>query len=302
MPLPPSFPDLAALDLFSTVVALGSMSRAAAAHGISQPSASARIRHLERQVGVRLLDRSPTGSVPTDAGQLVAGWAEQLLRAAEDLRVGLDALDAREAGRLRVAASFTVAEYLLPGWLEQLRRIYPDQPVELHVANSTDVLAEARTGAVELGFIESPTVVDDLTTTVVGRDELVVIVAPDHPWVDAGGVDALTLASTPLVLREATSGTREVFDLAMVAAGHRPPEPALELGSTAAIKNAVASGRLAGVLSAVAVAGDIASNRLVAIPVSDLDLGRDLRAVRRATAASDGLVDRLLAIASAETA
>ncbi|MCO4835752.1 MAG: LysR family transcriptional regulator, partial [Acidimicrobiaceae bacterium] len=67
MPLGPSFPELASLDLFVSVVELGSVSRAAGAHGVAQPSASSRLKHLERQLGMTLLERSPSGSVPTDA-------------------------------------------------------------------------------------------------------------------------------------------------------------------------------------------------------------------------------------------
>ena len=85
MPLGPSFPELASLDLFVSVVELGSVSRAAAAHGVAQPSASSRIRHLERQLGMILLERSPSGSIPTDAGVVVAGWAEAILRSAHEL-------------------------------------------------------------------------------------------------------------------------------------------------------------------------------------------------------------------------
>jgi len=114
MPLPASFPELASLDLFVSVVELGSVSRAAAAHGVSQPSASSRIKHLERQLGMRLLDRGPSGSLPTDAGVVVAGWAETILRAAHELEAGLSAFQAAQAGRLRIVASFTIAEYLLP--------------------------------------------------------------------------------------------------------------------------------------------------------------------------------------------
>ena len=112
MPLGPSFPELASLDMFVSVVELGSVSRAAAAHGVAQPSASSRLRHLERQLGMTLLERSPSGSVPTDAGVVVAGWAESILRAAHELKAGLVAFQAEQAGRLRVTASFTIAEYL----------------------------------------------------------------------------------------------------------------------------------------------------------------------------------------------
>ena len=106
MPLPSSFPELASLDLFVSVIELGSVSRAAEAHGITQPSASSRIKHLERQVGLRLLERGPSGSRPTGAGVVVAGWADGILRAAHELDAGLSAFQAAQAGRLRIAASF----------------------------------------------------------------------------------------------------------------------------------------------------------------------------------------------------
>jgi len=125
MPLAPTTPELAALDLFVSVVELGSLSKAAAAHGIAQPSASSRVRYLEQQVGLTLLERTPSGSTPTAAGSLVAGWAEQVLRAASELNAGVDALKARRSGRLRIAASFTIAEYLLPPWLETFLRHRP---------------------------------------------------------------------------------------------------------------------------------------------------------------------------------
>src|ERR1700744_3830454 len=99
MPLPPSFPDLVSLDLFASVVDLGSVSRAAAAHGISQPSASARIAGLEQRLGIDLLHRAPGGSVPTEAGALVADWVGQLLSAAGDLEAALQALRAKKGRR-----------------------------------------------------------------------------------------------------------------------------------------------------------------------------------------------------------
>ena len=96
MPLPPTFPELASLDLFVSVIELGSVSQAAAAHGVTQPSASSRIKHLERQLGMQLLDRGPGGSRPTDAGVVVAGWAEGILRAAHELGLAWVGVYARE--------------------------------------------------------------------------------------------------------------------------------------------------------------------------------------------------------------
>ena len=114
MPLPPRVSDLTGYDLLLSVARLGSLGRAAAEHGISQPAASARIRHLEGQLGLALIDRSPRGSTLTPAGALVADWAQAVADAAAALDAGVTALRRERESKLRVAASMTVAEYLLP--------------------------------------------------------------------------------------------------------------------------------------------------------------------------------------------
>ena len=279
MPLGPSFPELASLDLFVSVVELGSMSRAATAHGVTQPSASGRLRHLERQLGMQLLERSPTGSAPTDAGVVVAGWAEAILRAAHELRAGLSAFQAEQTGRLRVAASFTIAEYLLPEWLERFSREHPGDSVALAVANSTTVIERLRSGDAELGFIETPTATPDLDHLTVARDELIAVVAPTHPWAQQRSVPVEALAATPLVTREAGSGTREALEAALAARGLGSPTAVLELGSTSAVRAAVVHGNSPTVISRIAVAAEIDAGSLIEIEVTGLSIKRELRAV-----------------------
>src|SRR5688500_3723160 len=126
MPLPSRVTDLASFDLLLSVAELGSIGRAAKAHGMSQPSASERLRTLEARVGVALLERTSRGARLTTAGQLVAGWAAPVLARAVDLDAGLTSLRADRHSHLRVAASLTVAEYLLPAWLIALRTVSPD--------------------------------------------------------------------------------------------------------------------------------------------------------------------------------
>ena len=279
MPLPSSFPELASLDLFVSVIELGSVSRAAEAHGITQPSASSRIKHLERQVGLRLLERGPSGSRPTGAGVVVAGWADGILRAAHELDAGLSAFQAAQAGRLRIAASFTIAEYLLPQWLDRFSRDHPRDSIALEVANSTAVVDRLRHGAADLGFIETTSGVDDLDEVVVGHDELVTVVAPSHPWASRATVPVEALAATPLVMREAGSGTREVLVAALRDLDLGQPSTVLELGSTSAVRAAVVHGNSPTVISRLAVAAEVEADQLVEIEVPDLDLGRELRAV-----------------------
>jgi DNA-binding transcriptional LysR family regulator len=281
-PLPPTFPDLTSLSVFVSVVELGSVSRAAALHGVSQPSASERIRHLEQKLGVTLLQRSPRGSVPTPEGALVAEWSIAVLAAADQLRIGVASLGQAGGGQLDVAASYTIAEHLLPRWLGVLHARHPEVAVALEVVNSAAVLERVRSGAADVGFIESPGATAGLASRVVGTDELVVVVDADHPWAGrAGAVDGAELASTPLVLREPGSGTRDALLVALDTRGLGPPVAALELGSTASVKAAVAAGSGPAVLSRVAVEAEVRSGRLRVVPVDGLDLHRTLRAVWR---------------------
>ncbi|MCO8276419.1 LysR family transcriptional regulator [Actinoplanes sp. TRM 88003] len=295
MPLPSFAADLTGFDLLLSVARLGSVGRAAAEHRISQPAASARLRELERRVGLTLLHRTPRGSTLTETGALVADWARSAIDAAEALAAGLAALRATHESRLTVAASQTVAEYLLPAWLVALRAAHPGLAVTLQAANSADVAAAVLTGQVELGFVEGPDLPSGLQAEVVATDRLTVVVAPAHPWARRRrAVTAAELAEAPMVSREAGSGTRRAFEQALgdlVAVA-----PLLELSSTTAIKHAVAAGSGAAVLSSLAVTAELTAGTLVAVPAA-VPLQRRLQAVWRAADQLIGPARDLYAIA-----
>lgn len=279
MPPAASAPSFADLELFIAVLDTGSLSRAASVQGISQPAASARLRGLERRLGVQLLERTTAGSRPTAAGLSVGEWATDVLGAMGRLMSGVGALHA-DTEQLRVIASYTIAEHLLPRWLSEFHRAHPEFGTELRVANSSVVEREVRGGNADVGFVEGPQRLDDLHTHDVAHDELVVVVAPDHPWVRRRSpVTVRTLAATPLVVRETGSGTRETLDLLLGHLGLPPSPPALELGSTVAVKSAVIAGVGPAVISRLAVEGELASGGLVAIAVDGVDIARTLRAV-----------------------
>jgi len=300
MALPSRVSDLVSIELLLTVARLGSLGRAAAEHGMSQPAASARIRQLEAQVGLPLIERSPRGSRLTPEGALVAGWAQPAVDAAAALDAGIAALRARQESRLRVAASLTVAEYLLPGWLTALPSVSHGAAVALTAVNSAEVAAAVRSGAADIGFIEGPDVPAGLSTAVVGRDTLTVTVAPHHPWCRRrAGITAREVADAPLVAREAASGTRRFLELAMRQQfGLELAPPLAELSSTTAIKAAVAAGVGPAVLSSLAVAGDLAAGTVCAVHVRGLDLSRTLRAIWPAGRRLAGPTRAILAIAT----
>lgn len=278
-------PDLPSLRLLQAVAAHGSIGAAARDRGITQQAASDRLRGMESQVGVALLRRSSRGSDLTEAGTLLVGWAARLLDVAAEVGEGIATLRADRVARLRVAASMTVAEYLLPRWLIVLRaqaaaagRTPP--AVELTATNSRHVLAAVAAGTADLGFVEGTEAPSALRWRDLAHDELVVVVAPGHPWTRRRRpVTAADLAAAPLVAREEGSGTRDVFELALARGGTAPPVPAVELTTTTAVRETVRGGSGVAVLSRLAVLDDVEAGRLVVVPVPDLDLGRRLRAV-----------------------
>lgn len=307
----PRWPDLASLELLLLVAEQGSLGKAAKLHGITQASASRRLDTLERELGVPLLHRSTTGSRLTPQGQVVADWARATLTAANDLLTGVQALRGRRDARVRVAASMTVAEYLMPGWLVALRRVLPDVEVGLRVVNSGEVCRMATDGEIDAGFIESPVVPRELTSWPVAEDRLVVVVAPGHAWARRGEplrgkplrgepsrgepLSRADLAATPLVVREPGSGTRHALDRLLTGPDVAPP--ILELSSNAAVKVAVETGVAPAVLSRLAVAAELRDGRLIEVPVADLDLRRPLLAVWRARTRLTGPAAELVRLA-----
>jgi DNA-binding transcriptional LysR family regulator len=283
-------PDLESLRLLVLVSERGSIGRAAQALGISQPAASKRLSTVERRLGLVLVDRTRRGSVLTPQGRAVAGWAYRVLTELDQLLTGAQALRSHQDAELRVAASQTVAEYLVPGWLGQLRQTRPGLYIGLQVTNSERVVELVRQDDVGLGFIESPAAPTDLSSCRVGTDHLVIVTCPAPAR--AGGRRPSTpgpltrapltpaqLAALPLVVREPGSGTRQTLDAALRRLGCEPAQPLLELGSTAAVRSAVIAGVGPAVISELAVAADLATGRLERLSVAGLDLRRALRAV-----------------------
>lgn len=281
-------PELSALEVFLTVAKTASLGAAGRELGLTQQAVSARLSSIEAQTGVQLAVRTVRGTQLTPAGVVVAQWADRLLDVAQQVDVGLASLRTESRRRLRVAASLTIAEQLMPIWLVSLRAAAARSGREaldviMTTVNSEHTVSAVRDGTVDLGFIESPGAVSGLRSRVIGRDELVVIVAPDHKWGRRSKtVTAAELARTPLVAREPGSGTRDslVYALrAVLGEDYEQVTPTLELSSTAAVRAAVLAGAGPAVVSRLAVADDLTVGRLRCVQVPELDLRRDLRAI-----------------------
>ncbi|MDX6687333.1 MAG: hypothetical protein QOF86_3461 [Baekduia sp.] len=273
---PLSGADLAA---FVAATESGSVHGAADALGLTPSAVTKRLQSLERRLGVRLFDRGRFGLAPTDTARQLYPEAKQALAALAQAEAVVSAHRARGAATLRISASHTTGEFLVPGWLAAFRAGEPELRVQVDIVNSTGVLAALRDGRAELGFVEGLDPLGGVDVQAVHCDTIVVVVAPGHRWARRRkGIAAPELVREPYVTRETGSGTRAVAAAALAAAGVEL-SPALETASTQSVKRAVASGGFT-LLSDLAVADEVRAGSLAAVPVREVDLTGVLRAVR----------------------
>lgn len=264
---------LAQLRIFVAVARRLNYTRAADDLYLSQPHVSGQVHALEREFGVPLFIQTGKRIRLTDAGLALLARAERLLALAEETGAMLREHRAVLSGRLTVAASTTIGTYILPSVLGRFQRRYPGVGVAMTVANSQAVSAAVLAGEADLGLVEGEGPTPGLEGETFAEDELVVIAAPDSPLAARERLEPTDLTGAPFLPRESGSGTREVVESALARAGVRVMV-AMELGSTEAIKRAVAADLGISVVSRTAVELELLAGRLVVLPVQGWDLRR----------------------------
>jgi DNA-binding transcriptional LysR family regulator len=265
---------LAQLEVFAAI-ARGGSTRAAADHvSRSQSAASSALTELEAALGVQLFDRAGRRLVLNENGRALlpkaVGLIEQSLEAESLFR------DAH-AAPLRLAASYTIGEYLLPDLIVQWKRLNPIGQVRLDISNTHDVFEAVSSFRVDVGFIEGQHTHAELAVRRWRTDELVVVGAPAHPLaVQRATLRRLSEASW--ILREPGSGTREASDRWLLPHLSQV-DVEMELGSNEAVKRAVAAGLGLGCLSRHAVAEALANGWLVEIRTPLPEMRRTLSVV-----------------------
>ncbi|AOV97401.1 LysR family transcriptional regulator [Edwardsiella hoshinae] len=258
------------LEVFTEVLKSGSTTQASMVLALSQSAVSAALSDLETQLSVRLFDRVGKRLVVNEHGRLLYPKAMSLLEQASEI----EQLFKGESGALRIAASSTIGNYILPPMMAAYRRDFPVTPLELHVGNSHDVISAVAEFNADLGLIEGPCHMPDLTTQSWLEDELVVFAAPDHPLLREP-VTLARLAEAPWILRETGSGTREVVEHLLLS--HLPHfDLVMELGNSEAIKHAVRYGIGISCLSRRVIEEQLSNGTLVEVPLPGINLHRSL--------------------------
>lgn len=280
------------LEVFTEVLKCGSTTQASSALSLSQSAVSAALSDLETQLSVRLFDRVRKRLVVNEHGRLLYPKAMALLEQAGEI----EHLFQSEAGALRIAASSTIGNYILPKMIAGYRRDFPAVPLELNVGNSRDVINAVADFRVDLGLIEGPCHMPDLLTQTWQQDELVVFAAPDHPLLQAP-VTLDALAQAPWILREAGSGTREVVEHILLS--HLPHfNLVMELGNSEAIKHAVRYGIGISCLSRRVIEEQLQTGVLVEVPVPLPRLNRALYLIHHRQKHMSKALERFLSYCS----
>ncbi|MBV8605388.1 MAG: LysR family transcriptional regulator [Pelomonas sp.] len=252
------------LEVLLAVADHGSTTAAAAAISLSQSATSAALLELERALEVRLFDRVGTRLLLNDVGRALLPQARAVFGGAQALE--REFTGGARLAPIRVGASTTIGNYLLPSLVAGYLAAEPRAELEVRVANTADVVAAVGRLEVDVGFIEGPCHDPEVAAAPWREDELVVVAAPQHPALASGaklGVNALRAARW--LLREPGSGTREAVEQALLPHLKQLRE-GLRFGDTEAIKLACAEGLGLSCLSATTVRDWLASGRLVRVP------------------------------------
>lgn len=266
------------LRLFTAVIDHGGFTKAAHALHLSQPAISKSLSELERQLQIKLLDRSGRSVRLTDAGRLLYARGRELFGVERAAERELRELRGLKRGVLRVAASTTIATYMLPPVLGRFRMRHPGVRLRVSSANTRSVLKMLLESHVDVALVEGPVSHPSVEVKPWLDDELVVIAPRDHPIADRR-VSVDELSSFPFLVREPGSGTRVVSQRVLAHHGVRLTNTT-RVGGTEAIKQAVAAGLGLAIVSRAAAADQIALGKIAVIAVDGLVIRRTLTQIK----------------------
>lgn len=268
------------LRIFVAVAEREHVTQAARDLHLTQSAVSAAITALEGRYAVKLFDRIGRRIALTDAGRIFLEEARAILARAADGEAVLSDLSSSRRGVLAVAASQTVGTYWIPHVIRAFSARHPGVRVTLELGNTEFVAARLAHGDALIGFIEGPVDDPSLAAERLFDDELLLVAAPDDPWLKMTGSVADRLRAARWVLRERGSGTRVALEQALAHYGLAADEVemALELPSNEAVRTAVEAGAGISVLSRMVVGAALKAGSLVQIetPLP----GRDFHALR----------------------
>lgn len=265
--------DSRQLLAFATLVRVGSFTLAAKELGLTQSAISHAMKALEEEVGCRLCDRAGRRVVLTQAGEQFLRHAEKILAEMSAARAGIDTLNHWGHLRLRIGASTTACQYILPSVLSDFKQRYPRCALTIEPGDHSRQLELLGQGQIDLALMIEPVGQRDYNFVPLFDDELLFVVSPGHSWARLGHVPRESIASETLILYTKTSHTfrliQDYFSASGVSLGHF-----IELGNMEAIKELVKLGVGAGIVAPWVARSELQSGVLTSFPLGSRPLRR----------------------------
>ncbi|WP_100010374.1 LysR family transcriptional regulator [Lentibacillus sediminis] len=267
------------LIVFKEVVERKSFSKTAEALHMSQPAVSQYIASLEKEFGVRLLERSNKFVHLNHAGRIVYSHAQEILRSYERMHILVSDLKNEPAGELKIGASYTIGEYMVPGILGTLKQEYPNILPDVMIANTSRIARRLLNQEIDIGLIEGEYSHPQLTEEAFATDQMYIIAASGESLVKEKRLSPADLENETWIIREEGSGTREMAE-AFFQKHQIKPQNLLTFGSTQLIKEAVEAGLGISMLSELTIKKELQLQTLKKLAVQGTPTQRTFSIIR----------------------
>jgi DNA-binding transcriptional LysR family regulator len=271
------------LKVFKSVATNLSFTKASQELFISQPAISKHIQELEREFNTRLFDRLGNKIQLTSAGKLLLDHSVRILKDYQRLDFDMNAMQQQFRGELRIGASTTISQYVMPEILAAFLKAYPQIKVTMLSGNSRDIETALSTNRIDIGMVEGIKNQPQMKYIPFMRDELIAIVRKENPLAEKGEITVEELRAQPIVLRELGSGTLDVIEKYLHQHGCNISDLNISMyfGSTEGIKNFVEHSDSIGIVSVRSVGRDLLANRFHLIEIADMKMERNFMFVEK---------------------
>ena len=270
----PPMITLQRLRVLKTVANEGRFSKAADILGITQPAVSLQIRQLESYCEGAIFERTGSGLILTELGSIVLRYADQILGLSDELEDATRQFTKVEKGSIKIGASSTPGDYIVPGVIGKFNDLYPKIDVSLHISNSDTVMSMLNSREIDIGVGGVETTNTALCSFPFEKDEIVIVCNPKQES-DLNELNLTELVNMPMVTREKGSATRTVAE-AKITEKRLEIGPLMELGSNEAVKSAVKNGSGLAMLSKHSITSDVEAGKLSVLNNKEWQCYRDL--------------------------
>ncbi|KKI89441.1 LysR family transcriptional regulator [Bacillus sp. SA1-12] len=270
------------LKMFCLVVDEGSISQAARLSFVSQPAVTRQIRQLENYYGTLLFDRTEGKLIVTETGRILYPFAKAIINDFNRSKEVIQHATGEYHSSLRVGASLTIGEFLLPSLLGRFKKQTPDIKVSLTIKNTPSVLEDLTNDVIDIALVEGLVEDEDFIVEKFADDELVLVYPSDHPWSERSEIKIDELANERMIWRESLSGTRLIVESTLKEHGVLDKiESYMEISSTQAIKSAVESGLGISILPRLTVVRELELGYLKEMRIAGIHMNRSLWLVKK---------------------